>query len=328
MKKILYVILGLVVIYLVLCLIGPAHVKIQRSIEINASADVVKAKIPDMKFFHEQWSPWTEKDPGMKVTYQGETGAEGSSMAWVSNHKEVGKGSMTYRYTRGDTVMMTLHFDDYGDSKVYHIVAPKGEKCTVTWTMESETPFLGRAVMLFMNMDKMVGPDFEKGLNKLKTAIESNPSGYDIHEMTWEAKTYYGERTMLAYDKISAFMGATYGKIGSALGAKKIEPMGAPKAIYFSFDESTMMADFAPVMEVSNGTYIKGLTKFETPAGKVLHLAYYGPYDGSIAAHHAMDDYTKKHNLTTVTVMEEYVTDPMTEKDASKWLTNIYYFVK
>ncbi len=328
MKKILYVILGVAVLYLILCLLGPSEGKVERSIDINASADAVRAKIPDHKFFHDKWSPWTEKDPKMKVTFTGETGAEGSSMAWISDKDEVGKGSMTYNYTRGDTVMQTLHFDDYGDSKVYHIVTAKGKGSRVTWGMHSKTPFFARAVMLFMNMDKMMGPDFEKGLKKLKFAIENTAAEFEIHEMTWEAKSYYGKKDKMAFDKMEAFFGETYGKIGMALGEQKVQPIGAPKAIYFSFDEEKMVTDVAAVMEVAQGVKLDGFTKFETPAGKVLHIAYYGPYDKSGEAHYAMDDYMKAHNLTTVSVLEEYVTDPMTEKDPAKWLTNIYYIVK
>lgn len=95
MKKILYVLLGLVALYFILCIVGPAHVKVERSININASADLIKTKLGDYKFFHESWSPWTEKDPGMKTTYTGEAGKEGHSIAWESDKKDVGKGSMT-----------------------------------------------------------------------------------------------------------------------------------------------------------------------------------------------------------------------------------------
>ena len=66
MKKILYVLLGLIAVYLILCLIGPSSVRVERSISIHAQADVIKSKIVDLKFFHETWSPWTEKDPQMK----------------------------------------------------------------------------------------------------------------------------------------------------------------------------------------------------------------------------------------------------------------------
>lgn len=329
MKKILYVIVALVIIYLILCIAGPAETKVQRSVDINASAEVIKEKIVDLKFFHDKWSPWTEKDPQMQVTFTGEPGKEGSKMAWISNKKEVGKGSMTYNYTHGDTVAFTLHFDDYGDSKIYHVVNATGEKTSkVTWVMESKAPFMARAMMLFMNMDKMIGPDFEKGLKKLKTAVESAASGYEISETNWGAKVYFGKRTKLAFDKMAPFFGETYGKLMPALGAQKVEMIGAPKAIFFSFDETTMVGDFAAVAEVPAGTDLKDFEKFETPAGKVLKIAYYGPYEGSGEAHKAMDEYMKANNLSTVSVIEEYVTDPMTEKDSAKWLTNIFYVVK
>lgn len=332
MKKLLYVIVGLLALYIILCLFGPAETKVERSIEIDAPAELVKAKIPDLKFFHDHWSPWTEKDPKMKVTYTGETGEEGSSMAWVSNVKEVGKGSMTYNYTHGDTVMQTLHFDDYGDSKVYHVVKANGNKSKVTWIMQSKNPFMARAMMLFMNMDKMIGPDFEKGLKSLKLAIETMGTApetdFDINEISWEPKTYFGKKEKLSFDKMQAFFGDTYGKLMKSLEKSKITPIGAPKAIYFSFDEKTMVSEVAAVMELAKNAKLADFDQFETPGGKVLHIAYYGAYENSAAAHYAMDAYMKANGLTQVSVIEEYVTDPMTEKDPNKWLTNIYYVVK
>ena len=92
MKKILCVIIGLIVVYLILCLVGPASSKVERTIVINSSSDIIKQKLTDLKFFHSDWSPWTEKDPAMKVTFTGETGKEGNSMLWESNVKDVGKG--------------------------------------------------------------------------------------------------------------------------------------------------------------------------------------------------------------------------------------------
>lgn len=333
MKKILYVLIGLVVIYVVLCLVGPSQMKIERSIDINASTDLIKSKMADLKFFHETWSPWTEKDPNMKVTYTGQPGQEGSTMAWESDKKDVGKGSMTYKYTHGDTIMESLFFEGQGEAQVYHTVTSNGAMSKVTWTMQNDVPFPFRVMMLFMDIDKMVGPDFEKGLNKLKTALESMPAEasathYDVMEMNWEAKTFYGVKEKLAFDKLAEFFGKSYGKIGAALGKAKAQPIGQPKAIYFTFDEKTMMTDVAAVMEVANGTKLEGVEKFETPAGKVLHIEYYGAYDKSANAHYAMDAYMKEKGLTQSYVLEEYVTDPMNEKDTAKWLTNIFYLVK
>ncbi len=332
MKKILYILIGLVALYLILCCFGASEMKVERSIDINASADLVRSKIPDHKLFHESWSPWTEKDPGMKVTYTGEPGVAGSSMAWESKEKEVGVGSMTYNYTHGDTVSQTLHFDGQGDSQIYHIVTADGSNCKVTWGMYGKTPFLFRAMMLFMNMDKMLGPDFEKGLLKLKSTMEGMASApavtYNVQESQWDAKTFYGVKEKLEFSAVAAFFGNSYAKIGEALGKAKAQPIGMPKAIYFSFDEKTMVTEVAAVMEVANGTKLDGVEKFETPAGKVLKIEYFGSYEKSAAAHYTMDAYMKEKGLTQTFVLEEYITDPMTEKDTAKWQTDIYYLVK
>jgi effector-binding domain-containing protein len=334
MKKILYVLIGLVVVYLILCLVGSSHVKVERSTEVNAPADMVRTKMTDLKFFQEKWSPWTEKDPGMKVTYSGETGKEGSSMAWESDHKEVGKGSMTYKYTHGDTIMESLYFDGQGEAQIYHIVTSTGASTSkVSWVMENDIPFAFRPMTLFMNMDKMVGPDFEKGLAKLKSELEAMPASepvanYNIEETQWDAKTFYGKKETLSFEKIAAFFGTTYGKIGEALGKAKAQPIGMPKAIYFSFDEKTMVTEVAAVMEVANGIKLEGVDKFETPAGKVLKIEYFGAYDKSANAHYAMDAYMKEKGLTQTFVIEEYVTDPGTEKDTAKLQTDIFYLVK
>lgn len=333
MKKILYVVIGLLVVYIILCLAGPSSAKVERSTEINAPADMIRSKITDLKFFHESWSPWTEKDPNMKVTYSGEPGKEGSSMSWESDKKEVGKGSMTYKYTHNDTVMQSLNFEGQGEAKVYHIVTADGDnKSKVSWLMQNDVPFLFRAVMLFMNIDKMVGPDFEKGLSKLKAAMESAPSQptaqYEIQELNWDAKTYYGKRDKMEFSKMAEYIGKTYGLVGEALAKAKVTPIGAPKAIYFSFDETTLIGDFAPVIEVPNNTKLNGVDKFETPAAKVLMIDYYGSYEKSSQAHQAMGRYMKEKGLTESFVLEEYITDPMMEKDTAKWLTKIYYGIK
>lgn len=333
MKKILYVLIGLVVLYFILCLVGPGQIKVERSVDINGSADLIKSKLGDYHFFHEKWSPWTEKDPGMKTTYTGEAGKEGHMIAWESAKEEVGKGSMTYRGISGDTVKHILHFDGHeSDGHIYQVVTANGAGSKVSWIMADETPFIFRAMMLFMNMDKMIGPDFEKGLSKLKSAIESMPAEptahYDIEEMNWDAKTYYGIKGNMTFDKLAAFFGQSYGKIGAAMGKAKAQMISAPSAIYFTFDEKTMVTDVAAVMEVPNGTKLDGVEKFDIPAGKVLKIAYYGAYDKSANAHYAMDTYMKEKGLTQSMVLEEYVTDPMAEKDTAKWLTNIFYIVK
>jgi len=333
MKKVLYVILGLLAVYLILCFAGPSEVKVERSTEINAPAEMLKAKMVDFKFFHDVWSPWTEKDPGMKVTHTGETGQPGNTMAWESDVKEVGKGSMTYKYTNGDTIMEALNFDGQGEAQVFHIVTPTETGSKVTWQMQNTVPFMMRGVMLFLNIDKMVGPDFENGLAKLKTAIESMPAEnpavkYDIQEMNWDAKTFIGKKELVSFDKMNAFFGENYGKIGADLGKAKVTPIGPAKALYYTYDFEKMQSECAAVFEVANGTKVANWEKFETPAGKVLMIAYTGPYSGMMAPHMAMDSYMKEKGMTQSLVVEEYLNDPMIETDSTKLQTNIYYLIK
>lgn len=334
MKKILYVIIGIGAIYLIMCLFGPSKIKVERSIDIKTSSiEDLQHHLADFKLFHDKWSPWTKRDPKMKTIYSGECCEPGSSYRWESEVDSVGKGTMTFNKFTPDSVLMTLSFDGMGDNELYFITKPSTDgTINVTWGVVFDIGFFGRAPMIFINMDKIIGGDYENGLSKLKQEIESMPatssSNYEVKELNWDAKTFYGVKANLSFDKISAFFGESYAKIGAALGKAKAQPIGMPKAFYFTFDEKAMVTDVAAVMEVANGTKLEGVEKFETPASKVLLIEYFGAYDKSANAHYAMDAYMKEKNLTQSFVLEEYVTDPMTEKDTAKWLTNIYYLIK
>lgn len=175
MKKVLYVILAIALIYLVCCIIGPSAVKVERTAAINASADAIKSQLTDYNVF-KTWSPWQEKDPNMKMTVEGEPGTVGHKYAWEGN-KEVGKGTMELTSIGADTVKERLVFDGRGASDVWFALKPEAAGNNVTWGMDMNVPFLGRGMMMFFKgkMDKMLGGDFEKGLAKLKTVAEAMP---------------------------------------------------------------------------------------------------------------------------------------------------------
>jgi effector-binding domain-containing protein len=330
MKKVLYVILGLAGLYLILAIVGPSREVVERKITIKQPVELVKKQLGDLKFFHEQWSPWTERDPNMTVVFTGNTGEVGHKMEWASEVDEVGQGTLVITAFNGDTIVQSLGFEGMGESKAYYIVTGNNDSSTVTWGLEIISPFLARPMMMFMNMDKMIGGDYETGLLKLKEVLESSKTTkYEVMEMDWPETNYVGSKIeTVSFDKMSAFFGKYYSEVGEILGQKNIAPLAAPLAIFKSFDEAKGEAQIAAVFKVEKGLKLKGYENYTYPASKVLHIAYYGPYEKSAFAHATMDEYMKSKGMSESVVMEEYVTDPMSEKDSSKWLTNIYYLIK
>ena len=162
MKKILYIIIGISALYLILCLFGPSTIKVERSTDIKTSSvEELQHKLADLKFFHDKWSPWTRRDPNMKTTYAGVCCEPGSSYSWESENDSVGKGNITFNKFSTDTVLFTFTFDGKPASKMYYITkANNNEAVNVVWGMMFNVGFFGRAPMLFMNFDKMIGPDY------------------------------------------------------------------------------------------------------------------------------------------------------------------------
>ncbi|HET6281492.1 MAG TPA: SRPBCC family protein [Polyangia bacterium] len=153
----------------------PDAYRVERSQKIEAPADVVFAQLDNFKAWSE-WSPWDKLDPNMKKTYEGPAQGVGASYAWQGNDK-VGKGKMTVtEVTPPTAIAYRLEFIEPFASvaQTRFTVKPEGEKATlVTWAMEGKNNFIGKGFGVFMDMDKMIGKDFEKGLGSLKTIVEA-----------------------------------------------------------------------------------------------------------------------------------------------------------
>jgi len=170
---ILALILVVVVIFCVVVAMQPEDFKITRVASMNASPDKVFEQVND---FHkwDAWSPWAKLDPAMKTTYSGAASGTGSSYSWVGNDK-VGEGRMTIADSHpSEHIKIDLEFIKPFAAKNVTDFAfkPDGDKTTVTWTMTGKNNFMAKAFNLVMNMDKLVGGDFEKGLGQLKTVVE------------------------------------------------------------------------------------------------------------------------------------------------------------
>jgi uncharacterized protein YndB with AHSA1/START domain len=175
-KKILIGLVVVIIILVVVILLQPATYQVERSTTINAPAEVVFAQVND---FHKwnAWSPWAKLDPAMKQTFEGAPAGTGAVYTWVGN-KEVGKGRMAITDSHpSDLVKIKLDFlKPFAASSVTEFTfTPQGNQTLVKWKMTGDNNFISKAFHLVMNMDKMIGGDFEKGLAQMKAVAEAAP---------------------------------------------------------------------------------------------------------------------------------------------------------
>jgi Polyketide cyclase / dehydrase and lipid transport len=152
----------------------PNTFRVSRSATIKAPAHMVFDNINELRKW-EAWSPWAKLDPNATNSFSGPAAGVGASMAWAGNNK-VGVGRMTVTQSRpAEFVGMKLEFEKptKAVNTTEFMLTPTGEETTVSWTMTGTNNFIGKAFGLFMNFDKMIGGQFEKGLASLKTVAEA-----------------------------------------------------------------------------------------------------------------------------------------------------------
>jgi len=176
-KKILLAVVGAIALFVIGTLIAastrPDRMKVVREIDVAAPPASV---FPHLVDFHRwaAWSPWEKLDPGMQRDYSGTPGAVGSSYHWSGND-QVGEGRMTLSSARpSEQVAVQLEFLKpwQATNQVEFALAPTASGTHVSWTMTGESSLPMKTMQLFMDMDAMIGKDFERGLSGLKQVSE------------------------------------------------------------------------------------------------------------------------------------------------------------
>lgn len=173
-KKIALILAVIVGAFAVIAALQPADFRITRSATIAAPPEVVFPHVNDMHQWQE-WSPWAKIDPAAKVSFDGPPSGKGAGYAWDGN-MEVGAGRMTITESQpSELIRFQLDFEKpmKGTNIAEFTFKPEGGQTVVTWTMSGKNGFMGKAVGLIMNCDKMVGGQFEKGLATLKVLAEA-----------------------------------------------------------------------------------------------------------------------------------------------------------
>jgi uncharacterized protein YndB with AHSA1/START domain len=154
----------------------PAKFRIERSITVAAPPERAFAHVSDFRKWA-AWSPWEKLDPTMKKVYEGPPEGAGSKYSWVGN-KKVGEGRMTIERCEAPALIaLKVEFLKpwQATNDTTFSFAPEGDSTKVTWAMEGENETFGaKAFAVLMNMDKLVGRDFERGLVSLKSLAEGS----------------------------------------------------------------------------------------------------------------------------------------------------------
>jgi len=173
----LVLILGAVVAFVAT---RPSEFRIVRSRTIAAPPEVAHAYVNDFRKWPE-WSPWEKLDPAMKRDLSGSPAGPGAVYFWSGND-QVGEGRMTITDSRApDGVTIRLEFlrPWAATNTTQFDFAPSGSGTQVTWAMSGRNNFAAKAMTVFMDMDAMVGPDFEKGLANLDAATAGTTAVVD-----------------------------------------------------------------------------------------------------------------------------------------------------
>ncbi len=173
MKKLLYILAALAIIVAILHVIAPKTYHVERKLVVSENIDAVFKSLCSLKE-QQIWSPWGAKDPKMIVTYKGIDGQKGSVSHWIGN-KEVGEGEQEITTITPNSYIETeLRFLKPFESTstgFFNIKQVEGGT-EVAWGFKGNNTFPTTLMMVFMDMDKAMGPDFEKGLSSFKAYIE------------------------------------------------------------------------------------------------------------------------------------------------------------
>lgn len=189
MRKKLLIGLGavaaLLVVAVVVVAMQPTEFRVVRTATISAPPAAIFPHVNDLQKW-QAWSPWAKLDPNAKNSFAGPTAGKGASFHWAGND-EVGEGTMTIIDSRpNELVRMKLEFiKPFEDTCMTDFTfQPDGDKTIVTWDMTGQNNLMGKAMCLFMDMDKCVGDQFNDGLNNLAKIVETTPA--TISETTVE----------------------------------------------------------------------------------------------------------------------------------------------
>lgn len=331
LKKLLIGLAAAAGLFVLVGLFLPKTARVERSATLPAPPAVVFTVLNGFHQFN-QWSPWAGIDPAAKTVLEGPATGVGAKLSWEGN-AEVGRGSQeiveSEPYRR---IRQRLAFGGFeGSFHSTYELTPEGEGTRLTWSFEADygDSLMGRYFGLLS--DRMVGPDYEKGLARLASFVERLPRGnfgalrIEPAKMDATPIIYMSVRSANEANAIGVALGVAWSRISGFMHAQGVKRAAPPVAIYRGVENGTLLLDAAIPVDRLDVPPAGPIRTGHLQAGRAMKAHYQGPHAGLAAVHSQLASYLAAAGLRQDgDAWEQYVSDPGQTAPADL-ITEVYY---
>lgn len=332
MRYLIFILIGILILIIAFMALSPKNMKFSASEKIEASPEVVFHLVNDFAKW-DLWGPHLDLDPNVESFITDQTEGVGARWTWKGN-EDVGQGSREITSSSFvDSIRTKIEFNGWDaiSTGLWKFETNK-KNVKVTWSFEGgDTAFPFRTFNVLMK--RGFRKTYKQGLKKLKEIAELRAQeniyrGFRIMDTTIGERHYLFNRQEVKMDNIQQFYTNNLGALFMKAQNAGLTMDGMPSGLFFNLNESTTVMDMAAAIPIQSIRKVKDAQVITLPKQRGLQIDFYGDYSGTGEAHKAMDEYLKDNKLfQDPPVVEEYVTDPGEEKDPSKWLTKITYYI-
>lgn len=329
LKKILIGLIVFIVLLLVLAYFLPRKMDISVSGKIEAPAKYAFNILNDFKN-QEIWDPWLAKDTTMTFTYGEITMGEGAYMDYTSD--TYGSARTTRATTvQDEKILLTSISEDNGGADMSYVFKAEGDNTELTWDFTSEIGWPKNLMAFFI--ESSMKKDMKIGIANISKIANnrwknSTYNGYQVNQEVRESINYVVSRDVVPFAQSDKFYTQNLQPLFLKIQKAGVKMEGNSCALVYNYDFANNTLDMATAIPIQEEVAIEGAGAETLDQGKVLVVDYYGDRMGTMPAHLAIDDYMRDRGLfNEYPVVEEYITDPTEEKDPSKWLTKVIYYL-